>query len=149
MKKLNSILILLAIIGLSNNTFAQWNTSGTNIYNSNSGNVGIGTTNPQTKLDVDGNLKVGNESGAEFYINETGVAHMTRQTGGYNLIIENTSTQSYLDYGAALFQAPNGVYAIKAEGRVLVTGDFILTSPDGTEYIVEVDISRIINFTCK
>ncbi len=33
---------------------AQWTTSGTNIYNSNTGNVGIGITTPAQKLDVRG-----------------------------------------------------------------------------------------------
>lgn len=33
-------------------TPSQWATSGTNIYNSNSGNVGIGTNNPGAKLEV-------------------------------------------------------------------------------------------------
>lgn len=32
----------------------QWTTSGSNIYSSNVGNVGIGTTDPQQKLDVQG-----------------------------------------------------------------------------------------------
>jgi hypothetical protein len=31
---------------------AQWTTSGTNISNTNTGNVGVGTTNPAAKLDV-------------------------------------------------------------------------------------------------
>ena len=33
-----------------------WALSGSNIYNTNSGNVGIGTTGPGQKLDVSGNL---------------------------------------------------------------------------------------------
>ncbi len=35
---------------------AQWTTSGTNIYNSNTGNVGIGTTAPTSKLQVNNGL---------------------------------------------------------------------------------------------
>lgn len=33
---------------------AQWTTNGNNINNTNSGNVGVGTTNPAQKLDVAG-----------------------------------------------------------------------------------------------
>lgn len=42
---------------------AQWVTSGSNIYNSNSGNVGIGTTAPGQKLEVNGNLLLRNSTG--------------------------------------------------------------------------------------
>ena len=35
-----------------------WLESGNNIYNSNSGNVGIGTTSPTKKLEVNGNIKL-------------------------------------------------------------------------------------------
>jgi len=37
---------------------SNWDSSGNNIYNNNTGNVGIGTTNPSFKLDVSGNLNV-------------------------------------------------------------------------------------------
>lgn len=35
---------------------AQWSTSGTNIYNSNTGKVGVGTANPDEKLTVKGKI---------------------------------------------------------------------------------------------
>ena len=38
----------------------DWNTSGSDIYNANSGNVGIGTTNASQKLEVAGNVLVRN-----------------------------------------------------------------------------------------
>lgn len=37
----------------------QWTTNGANINNTNAGNVGVGTTSPQDKLDVNGNIRVG------------------------------------------------------------------------------------------
>jgi hypothetical protein len=56
-------------------SFAQWGTSGTNIYNSNSGNVGVGTSSPIFKLDVRGgayfnpSLRLAT-GGADFIIQE-------------------------------------------------------------------------------
>jgi hypothetical protein len=41
----------------------SWASSGSNIYNSNSGNVGINTSSPDETLDVNGTLIVGNRNG--------------------------------------------------------------------------------------
>ena len=41
-----------------NSTLAQWNAAGNNIFNKNSGNVGIGTANPGQKLVVVGNANI-------------------------------------------------------------------------------------------
>ena len=49
MKK--AVLFLFFLLG-THLLFAQWTTSGNNIYNSNSGNVGVGTTYPQAFLDI-------------------------------------------------------------------------------------------------
>lgn len=38
----------------------EWTTSGSNIYNTNAGNVGIGITTPTEKLTVGGNIKLSN-----------------------------------------------------------------------------------------
>jgi hypothetical protein len=52
MKKIYLTLIAIFLIFQFSN--AQWTTSGTNIYNSNTGGVGIGTTTPSGPLDVAG-----------------------------------------------------------------------------------------------
>jgi hypothetical protein len=50
MKKITLILIMM--ICISHFVHAQWATSGSNIYNTNSGNVGIGTSGPTERLTV-------------------------------------------------------------------------------------------------
>jgi hypothetical protein len=49
---LKQTFLFVALLICANSVNAQWTTSGNNIYNSNSGNVGIGTSTPQKKLDV-------------------------------------------------------------------------------------------------
>ncbi len=44
----------------------DWTISGNNIYNSNSGNVGIGLNNPQYKLDIHGPTRVGELQPLQF-----------------------------------------------------------------------------------
>ena len=61
MKKI--IILFLGCISFGSIS-AQWTTNGNNIYNSNSGNVGIGTTNPQSLLDVSGQLRIGKTGSA-------------------------------------------------------------------------------------
>jgi len=47
-----------------------WAASGSNIYNTNSGNVGIGTTDPATKLEVNGSLRLTSNTGnADIQLN--------------------------------------------------------------------------------
>jgi hypothetical protein len=46
----------------------QWTTSGSNICNSNSGNVGIGTTSPTATLEVKGQIKIVDGNQANGYV---------------------------------------------------------------------------------
>jgi hypothetical protein len=55
MKIILFIILLLIAVGL-NEAISQWSASGTNIYNTNSGNVGIGTSSPSTLLHVAKNM---------------------------------------------------------------------------------------------
>lgn len=51
------IFFVSALLMTSLLSYSQWPTNGTHIYNSNTGNVGIGTTNPEEKLHVNGNSR--------------------------------------------------------------------------------------------
>ncbi len=48
------VLGFLILLGQAQITLAQWATSGNDISNTNTGNVGVGTTTPGAKLDVAG-----------------------------------------------------------------------------------------------
>ena len=52
MKKLIITVLFMTMLNLT--LFSQWITSGSNIYNTNNGNVGIGNTTPTSKLDIIG-----------------------------------------------------------------------------------------------
>ena len=55
MIKFYLLIVLITFYGL-NEAIAQWNTNGTHIYNTNSGNVGIGASSPSTLLHVAKNM---------------------------------------------------------------------------------------------
>ncbi len=81
------IIIASIIFCLTTNAQAQWTTSGNNIYNTNFGNVGIGTTNPGAKLELGG--------GNIFRI--TG--------GGWQEFYNGSVVNGYIGYGANLFSS--------------------------------------------
>jgi len=56
MKKI--LLLLTSLVYIQTLLAQQWTTSGNNIYNSNSGNIGIGTTTPALKLDINGSAQI-------------------------------------------------------------------------------------------
>ena len=52
MKKQHLLSGILAILVASGYAFGQWDQSGNDIYNTNSGNVGIGTSSPEEKAHI-------------------------------------------------------------------------------------------------
>jgi microcystin-dependent protein len=65
------------------NEESEWLLSGNDMYNSNSGNVGIGTKTPLTKLDVSGNIN----TSTQFTINYIPIAPPVGSITAYTLAV--------------------------------------------------------------
>ena len=107
MKTTRTTVIWVVVLGLAGSTTADWITSGNGMYADTTGNVGIGTTNPQSRLSVGGN----GVSGA-------GVYGYDSKYGGY--FVGTSSTGVYAkgsNYGGYFEAEENnwGVYS-KAPG---------------------------------
>ena len=95
------------------NAYSQWTTSGNNIYNSNTGNIGIGTTTPAWSLHIKGksngqgtrSLFCENSVGAPtFYVDDLGLTTMVNGAvvgaGSLNIHAPNTNTLTFTQDGA-------------------------------------------------
>ena len=85
----------------------QWTTLGANIYNSNSGNVGIGTSSPAAALDVFGKIK----------INSTGT-------------IYNVDSNRYLDMAGIMGDS------LKVSGNLYSTAGALKIDGTGNSYVM-------------
>jgi hypothetical protein len=86
----------------------------------NGGNVGIGTSNPQAKIHVNGNAVIGSSGSSYLTINDIDGARYRIFTGGYNLTFsQHTSGETY----ATRFSIKNG-------GGVDVNGSITQTWSD-------------------
>jgi hypothetical protein len=78
-----------------NNSF--WDAIGSNIFNNNSGNVGIGITAPLAPLHIKNNLEALRFEGSDSYISfhdNTGIRKGFLQSGGNNLYLGTPSTNT-------------------------------------------------------
>lgn len=70
-----------------------WTASGTNIYNNNTGNVGIGTSTPTSKLHVSGSLKL-EATGPDLQFSQSGISKVYVQSSGDDLRMGTNSGNS-------------------------------------------------------
>lgn len=92
-----------------------WYANGTNIYNANAGNVGIGTTTPNYKLAVAGNgnssISIGDVSGIANYAGISLNGNGTAGSGTFNFLSSTADSNLYINRptGAAIqFREQNG-----------------------------------------
>ncbi len=101
---------------------SKWNLSSGDIYNKNSGNVGIGLNNPSQKLDVSGNI---NFSGALMPAGNAGTIGQFLQSQGANTppiwtTLSISTTHEFKDSAYQLVSRVNDVsaYIIPAAGTI-------------------------------
>jgi len=118
MKKLYTTLVaLLAIVQVS---YAQWTISGTKIYNSNTGNVGVGTNAPSTLLSI----------GREF---GTGTIDIQR----YLNLTNGASTSPANGNGVGMsFSIGNNLNASQTLGAIDVVNEYFNTASNMRFYTV-------------
>ena len=127
MKTKTNFIFCSAVIALLFSTFenlqAQWQTSGNNIYNTNSGNVGIGITSPRVKLDVAGNVYLGGNTS----IGRSGSHY---DEFGYNLGFTNTNnsyTYKVNNPAASIRMGYNGAIEFRTAPQGTAGANLILT----------------------
>ncbi|MCF8359098.1 MAG: hypothetical protein K9H26_10090 [Prolixibacteraceae bacterium] len=140
------IAAVLVMAGMS--VSAQWTTSGDDIYNTNSGNVGIGTSTPDRDLTIyGGNKSIAKVSGgregdglyASLHLEHTTTGDLfnasLRGTSGQHEMIQSAYSSSlglwleycYLNLATADYEMRNGI----ANASFLNSGDIIFNNGGG------------------
>ncbi|MEX0813133.1 MAG: tail fiber domain-containing protein [Chitinophagales bacterium] len=102
----------------------HWDKDGNNIYNNNSGNVGIGTPDPEEKLNISGNARISNQLfiGDEFSNKGVGSIQIRKEgaSNGLTFWTETTGITTkriWIDDATETMQLTHG--AVAGEGLVI------------------------------
>ena len=138
---MKKILFSAALIVIGQSATAQWTTSGANIYNSNTGNVGIGTTTPLTKLQISTSAT---NDGLRIYqtgTTATAVGLFNNSSGGRNYALFSTGSGNVEGAGNfGLYDYSGGGYKFFING---VTGNMGI----GTGSVAPTSKLQVINYT--
>jgi hypothetical protein len=145
-----NILINGSIISASS---SQWITSGTNIYNNNTGNVGIGTTAPNSVLDI---VRT-SASGVAVdmlntrFDNNWGLKVQQNYVGGGDIRYNLIHRYNAIDYNSLTFKGANvgigttnpSAYTLQVNGTIGASGNITASYSDErlkniTEYVSDV-----------
>ena len=128
----------------------NWTLTGNNIYNNNSGNVGIGTTSPGTKLDVSGQVR----SNDSFLLQSgtTAIGSIRNQAGALDIrgnSTRNVSIGSVTTPQALFVEGTNGNVGIgtTAPAQKLDVVGNIKTSQEFQVFTGTTDIGQISNLS--
>jgi hypothetical protein len=132
-KQVYALLLLLFIPYYS---FAQWLTSGTNIYNSNTGNVGVGTSTPSEKLHINGTIRGNSTGGALRVKTQFGYLEIGPQNSFYS--------QFYTDITRGFYF--NNSLTVNGNISSFNVSDLNLQTYDGSTYYNRMTIVRSTGF---
>lgn len=117
-------------------SYSQWLTSGTNIYNSNTGNIGIGTSTPSEKLHIMGNIRGNSSGGALRIMTQYGYLDVGPQNSYYS--------QFYTDITRGFYF--NNSLTINGNISSYNVSDMNIQTYDGTTYSNRMTIARSNGF---